>query len=48
MFAGRIESSRLDDDDGKDCGVDDDDDDEDDDDEYYYGENRTEFAIKVV
>ena len=37
-----------DDDDGEDCGVDDDDDDEDDDDEYYYGENRTEFAIKVV
>ena len=35
-----------DDDDGEDCGVDDDEDD--DDDEYYYGENRTEFAIKVV
>ena len=42
------------DDDGEDCDVDndddddDDDEDEDDDDEYYYGQNRTEFAIKVV
>ena len=43
LFAGRIETSRHDDDDGEDCGVDDDDDDE-----YYYGKNWTEFAIKVV
>ena len=36
-----------DDDDGEDCGVDDDHD-EHEDDKHYYGENRTQFAIKVV